>query len=48
MFTSDFQEKEPKPKEGMKALMYDNTGVFRGIYRYHKEINAFKADKMFL
>ncbi len=44
----DFAETAPAREDGKGCLVYDAEGEFTAIYQYHKDANAWKAEKMFL
>lgn len=44
----DFVGEMPQNKDGSQCLIYDKDGHFTAIYRYHADIHAWKADRMFL
>lgn len=40
--------KYPEKKDGISCLVYDKNDIFTAIYKYHDNLHAWKADKMFL
>ena len=45
---NDFVAVCREPMDGEQGLIYDKDGVFKAIYRYQKDDQVWKADKMFL
>lgn len=46
--SKDFLENEVVVADGAECLVYDKDGCFTAIYQFHKDLRAWKADKMFI
>lgn len=44
----DFLKNDVKAIDGTECLIYDKAGCFMAIYRFYTELDAWKADKMFI
>lgn len=46
--SGDFLKNDVKAIDGTECLIYDKAGCFMAIYQFYTELDAWKADKMFI